>query len=323
MTYLTQAPNSIVVLHGQQSETYVRALRAPSKPKAHTVADAINQWLDYLRGSATRTTCRQNRLFISAFARDQRIESKPLSSVTEANVNAWVNEGVKLGSRRVRLAIVRSFFKFAAIRQLLTTPNPSLLARVDLQEMSHEDKESRLVQPFSDVDFKLLTADLDARIAECGDLIGQHERKKNLEFWRAAVVISRCAGLRMGDICSLETASFRTGEMIVWSRKRGRRVAPHILDREQFESVTVQFRDSKAKYCFPEIREVYQNPSTRCSLNAQFRRMCERAGCESATFHSLRHAFATECLRQGFEMEHIAKSLGHLSMETTKIYTDH
>ena len=213
--------------------------------------------------------------------------------------------------------------KFCAIRQLLTTPNPSLLARVDMQNMTHDEKESKIVQPFSDADFRTRLSDLEARIAACRDAIGLHERKQNLIWWKSAIIISRSSGLRLGDVATLETASFKTGEMVVWSRKRGRRVVPYILDREQFESVTKPLAALKQQYCFPEVREIYRNVRTRCNLNTQFKRLCTKLGLESTGFHGLRHFYATECLRCGHTMEKIAAGLGHSSTETTRGYVEH
>lgn len=317
---MTTPPNSVVILHGIQAQQYVTALSAGKPRGEKTVADAISDWREWMRGTLRPETRRQNRIYIEAFARDQRVDDKPLSFVTEQQVSAWVNDGVKLGSRRSRLAIVRGFFKFAWIRHNMTTTNPSLLVRVNAMEMSHEDKESRIVEPFTDTDFKTLLAHLDARIADYGDVEGYREKKASAEFWRAAIIISRSSGLRMGDVASLERECFSTGEMVVWSRKRGRRVAPHILDRELFESVTKPLAKLEGKYCFPQAQEIYANPHTRCTLTAQFGRMCAKLGLKSTRFHSLRSAYCCECVRLGMPMEAIAKSVGHKNLAQTAHY---
>jgi len=58
------------------------------------------------------------------------------------------------------------------------------------------------------------------------------------------------------------------------------------------------------------------------SINAVFRRLRKRLGLDrSFSPHKLRHAFATDLIRNGAPVQDVSKMLGHVKLETTQIYT--
>lgn len=60
------------------------------------------------------------------------------------------------------------------------------------------------------------------------------------------------------------------------------------------------------------------------SLQKEFIKACEISGVKKEKpkvhFHSLRHGFATECVRSGMKLEYIQGLLGHEDLTTTTIY---
>lgn len=320
----------VVVISGAKAHALIKSVELSKGTKPMTVNDAIELWTTWLRKNAKGNSADQSISYINALARDAKVATMPLEDVEEEHINEWVNadDGTKLGTRRVRLAIVRSFFKFLAIKEVLTKPNPSALARVDFNSLSHEQKESKELAPFTPEEFDKLVAHLEEKLEELQPKIQGAKsqivlkkllkRRDYLLFWKSASIISRCSGLRFGDVCQLEWATLEK-KFTVWTDKRNKRVQPHIWNKELFDETVAQIPADNPQYCFPGHRATYLNSKRRPVLNVQFSRLCESLGMKHS-FHELRHTYSTECHRGGIPTPHIARSLGHSNEKTTQGY---
>lgn len=294
-------------------------LRQIDATRSKTVESAINEWKRWLESTCnSERTAESHITYATCWAREKRMLGRRLAEVREHHISEWINErsGCGLATRRVRLSAIRSLFKFCSIREYITM-DPSQLVRVKARLLSHEQKEPTVRVPITDDEIRRILAELDRRI-QSAEPVGRLA-ESDLRFWRAAIVIGRHAGLRLGDIACLEWSCLsKPGKLIVWTDKHDARVdlpmTPEL--RAVFDSLPRHSRH----LCFPSQDKTARDRKKRSKLSVQFGRLLESIGIEGKSFHCLRHAFATDCRKRNMPMPHIQESLGHANQSTTKGY---
>ena len=141
------------------------------------------------------------------------------------------------------------------------------------------------------------------------------------EKHRTMVALAYGAGLRVSELTDLRAGSvnFEEGILYVYQGKGQKdriTLLPDVLTSELKKRVDGKCHDD---YLFESERG--GRLSTR-SIQLVFERALKNAGIKKpATFHSLRHSFATHILERGTDLRFIQKLLGHSNIRTTQRYT--
>ena len=146
------------------------------------------------------------------------------------------------------------------------------------------------------------------------------------------VILSLYTGLRVGEICGLMWSDIDFEKNMLTVRRTVQRISTGthgtklIVDtpksRSSRRAIPVpafimellrKFRSNNNFYILSGSEEATE-PRT---LQHRFKMILKKAGLPSIGYHSLRHIFATNCIRVGFDVKTLSEILGHASVETT------
>lgn len=166
----------------------------------------------------------------------------------------------------------------------------------------------------------------EAEYRRLRDLVRSNRRKSSIRDY-AILELALQTGLRRSEICALtlDHVEFSTkstvGHVKVVKGKGGNE---RIVTLNQAgEKALKEYLAVRPKGT--EYKEIFLNnqlkPCDPVVISIIFKRYMEMAGIKDASFHSLRHTFATHNLKKGTSIIVVQRALGHKSLTTTQKYT--
>lgn len=217
---------------------------------------------------------------------------------------------LKRATQQYHLIALRNFLKYLAKRDIKTlAPEKIELGKTSSREIQLPETEDieRLLQAPAGTDIKSLRD-------------------------RAILETLFSTGLRVSELCSLDRdpAALARGEFSVRGKRGKIRVVFLSPSAKAALSRYLEKRHDTDEALFIEIGRNYEKTLSRKSALRISPRSVERvvkyyaakAGIpKKVTPHMLRHAFATDLLRNGADLRSVQALLGHASVATTQIYT--
>ena len=160
--------------------------------------------------------------------------------------------------------------------------------------------------------------------SEVAELLSSCDRSQltGLRDFAILTLLARL-GLRSCEVVGLELddIDWRAGELRVRGKGRSDHRLPLLTDVG--EALAAYLRDGRPRAesrtlfltCLAPLRGLCP-----CSVGHVVRRACERTGRDAVGPHRLRHALATEMLRQGATLPQIGQVLRHRDLATTALY---
>lgn len=135
------------------------------------------------------------------------------------------------------------------------------------------------------------------------------------------IALAYSAGLRVSEVVNIKICDVRVENLSLRVRHaKGNRDRLTIFS-EKLRADVLRFASGRNpdEYLFESDRGVKLTTRT---LQKVFENALARAGIlNNATFHSLRHSFATHLIENGVNLRYVQELLGHRNIRTTQLYT--
>lgn len=154
--------------------------------------------------------------------------------------------------------------------------------------------------------------------AEIEEMLAVTENRKH----KLLLALSYGAGLRVSEAVNLKVRDVDFSEIIIHIKEaKGKKdritVFPEKLKNDMINLSAGKLGDS---YFFESERG---GKLTERTAQKVFENALKKSGTKKdATFHSLRHSFATHLLENGVDVRYVQELLGHQNIRTTQLYTE-
>jgi len=175
--------------------------------------------------------------------------------------------------------------------------------QLDFEKLRHPKKTHRLPEILSKQEIELL--------------ISQTTNKKH----QLMLGLSYAAGLRVSEVVDLRIKDVVLDQMIITIRQgKGRKDRVSVISERLISDLRALIANRGPNdFVFESERG---GKLTTTSAQKVFQQCMARAQIKKpATFHSLRHSFATHLLENGVDVRYVQELLGHANIRTTQVYT--
>ncbi len=150
------------------------------------------------------------------------------------------------------------------------------------------------------------------------------------------ILLCLFTGLRVGELCALRWEDILFHEQVLYVRHTMQRIQTHstvgvktkvIITKpksthserivpipEPLLPILMEYQQTNAGYFLTNSESRYIEPRV---MQNHFKAIAKDCGFPDATFHSLRHTFATRCVEVGFDVKSLSEILGHASVNIT------
>ena len=243
-----------------------------------------------LRNYSPKTIEAYSRIFVEIF----KFFNQPPKELSASQLKEYLYHKQQSGLSSQSIALAANALNFLYIQ---------IYHQKDFEKLRHPKRSQKLPVVLSKQEIEKILAQTDNR---------KH---------RTMIAIAYAAGLRVSEVVSLRVKDIDCDALTILVRQgKGRKDRLTVLSTALVGDLRGLMAGRPAQaHLFESNRG---GKLTAATAQKVFYQCAKRAGIQKdATFHSLRHSFATHLLENGVDVRYVQELLGHQNIRTTQIYT--
>ena len=277
-----------------------------------TIAEVFEKWYQTIRNRIKESTAANYQMKAKKHIFPNFGEIQ-ITSLTATEVNEFVDaklaEGLSARYIADIIILMKSIYKFAANTYHISNP---------MSEVSVPRKRSSEIM--------LLDADEQKRLQRYLDV--------NPDRTTMGIALSLHMGIRIGELCALQWSDIDLKKRILTVRKTIQRIQCQEQGKRT-KLIVTEPKSESSKRCIPipefllDILKKFSgnteefvlsgktNPIEPRTMQYRFAKILKNVKLPSIHFHALRHMFASNCVKLGFDIKTLSEILGHSSVDIT------
>ena len=290
----------------------IRWKMMPSKPCELTFNALYEEWFRSIQHRVKESTAANYAMKASKHILPF-LGKNPVSSVTADDIYSFISEKQKEGfsSRYIAdiIILIKTIFKYAVRTYQIFNPLDGIMLpkkKAPEIQLLDETEQNKLQQ-----------------------YISSHQNRSTL-----GTALSMTTGVRIGELCSLQWGDIDLEKRILTVRKTMQRIqCPTETSKTKLVITSPKSESSRRQIPIPNCMMSFllefkgksgeyiltgtEKPIEPRAMQYRFRTILKNAKLPSVHFHALRHIFATNCIKLGFDVKALSEILGHSSVEIT------
>ncbi len=296
-------------------EEKIDAYRLETAPKSDctlTLKELFEEWFSSVQYRIKESTAANYRMKANKHILP-KFGGFRISKLGSAEINAFVKSKFDAGFSYRYVAdiviLMKSLFKYAVRVYHVFNPMSEVI-------LPHRKSE----------EIRILDSDEQKRLSEYAE--------HNTNRTSLGIALSMNMGLRIGELCALQWRDVDLEKRVLTVRRTLQRIQTmDSVTRTKLILTDPKSESSKRsipipKFLIPQLTKFAgrstdfilsgkEKPIEPRTMQYRFARVLKNAELPSVHFHALRHMFASNCVKLGFDVKTLSEILGHSSVETT------